>query len=416
MFDLRNLMLVLWQRIGLIVVVTILGGLLALWGMTQIDRFPRYSATAVVAIGGDIYYNTQDAGYLELATAMLENYRRLAGLEIVTNAVAQTLQLPESAHDFTDLLDVTPIENTNLLSIKAFYTDRQTAAAIANEVARQLKALAPPQERNFVLIVETAVPAQLPDITAVIPIMMSALAALATAVGLVLLIAYIQQPIMTESDLTTRLALPILTTVTMSRDNAVDWWLVKTACEKQWQAKQTEPVGSPKPLNILVTTPIPTPWSALAASQLAEIWQLDSQGAVMVDLTEHNKGKRPSFSNLVAAVDSNWQKTTQHTVTIFNAAPAANPIPALFLAQRVDIILMLVPLRRTRWTQVHNLLSLFNSQGTVVNGIVLVTGRPGRQTAGWQTIVRWFQLLRQGNGRFQQPIDEKQVVKTGEAS
>lgn len=414
MFDLRTLILVLWQRIWLILAVTALGTLAAIWGMIQIDRFPRYSATAVVAIGGDIYYNAQDTAYLELATAMLENYRRLAGLEIVTGAVARTLQLSESAHDFNDLLDVTPIENTNLLAIKAFYTDRQTAAAIANETARQLQALAPAQKRNFVLIVETAVPAQLPDVTAVIPIMMSATASLAAVAGVVLLITYIRQPILSESDLTTNLPLPVLAVVNIKKNNFVDWWRIKAVCEKHRQTKQIEPDRTH--LRILITSPVATMAQAEAARQLAEIWQMSGEEAVVIEFSDRGKGERPSFPVTLTTAEANWQKAAPHPVTIFNTSPATDPISTLILAQRVDIILLLVPLRQTRLTDVQELLALFNSQGTTVDGIVLISGRAAGPIPLRQMIIRWFRRLRQGNGRFQNLTDKKQVVKTGESS
>ncbi|MCB9422092.1 MAG: hypothetical protein H6667_19985 [Ardenticatenaceae bacterium] len=415
MFDLRSLILVIRQHIWLIVTVTVLGAVLALWGMVKIERFPRYSATAVVAIGGDAYYNTQDAGYLELAGAMVENYRRLASLEIITGAVVQALQLPESAHDLTKLLDVTPVADTNLLSIKAFYTDQYAAAAIANEVARQLRALAPPQERNFVLIVETAVPAKLPDITAVIPVMMSALAALSAVVGTVLLISYIRQPILSESDLTTRLSLPVWATINLSRNNPVDWWLLKAACEKRWQAKQPE-LADNFHLRIFITTPTATPSQAVAARWLAETWQTDGAEAVVVELSDKDAGKRPLLPTMLATTETTWQKNIQYPAVIFYASPVTDPISATFLAQRADIILLLVPLRQTRWAQVQSFLALFSSLDAGVDGLVLVSGQTARQTAIWSGVAGWVRRLWQSNGRFQHPIDEQKVAKTGEAS
>ena len=106
MQDLRNLMLILWQRLWLVLAATVLGGVLALWGMVKIGQFPNYSATAVVAIGGDVYYNAQDAAYLEMADAMIENYRRLAGLDGVGRSVRRPAR--ETPHRGTSLVRPRP--------------------------------------------------------------------------------------------------------------------------------------------------------------------------------------------------------------------------------------------------------------------------------------------------------------------
>ncbi|MCP4428720.1 MAG: hypothetical protein GY803_29895, partial [Chloroflexi bacterium] len=307
MHDLRNLTLILWQRLWLALAATALGGLLAFWGMVQTGRFPRYSATAVVAIGGDVYYNTQDTGYLEMAGAMLENYRRLASLEIVTGAIAENLQLTDSPQDIAKTLDVSLIEETNLLSIKATYAQPRAAAAIANEAARQLTMLAPAQARNFVLIMETAVPPKMPDVAAVIPPMMAAIAAFLTTVGGLLFHAYVRQPILGESDLAP-IPLPTLATIHASAKGGdwVNWWALKSACERLWVEKRDAETDGRWPRHVLITTPTPIANQAAVATRLAKIWQFDSQAKGLIDAidlaeltpiasSDRSEAKRPSL-------------------------------------------------------------------------------------------------------------------------
>ena len=423
MQDLRNLMLILWQRLWLVLAATVLGGVLALWGMVKIGQFPNYSATAVVAIGGDVYYNAQDAAYLEMADAMIENYRRLAGLEIVTSAVVENLNLAATPKDIAKAMDVSLIENSHLLSVKVTYDRPDTAAAIANEVARQLTRLAPAQERNFVLIVETAVPPKLPDITAVIPVMMAAMAAFLTTVGGLLFYAYVKQPILSAADLV-HLDVPLLATIDASRkDSAALWWLVKHGCEARWAAKQPE-TARLRPRHILLTAPVQRRDMLAAANQLAAVWQLDCAAAVVdvaavaADVPVAGKvGKRPFAQKPQAVVEAAWQASEAYQITIFAAGLTDDWLPVLMLAQRVEMVVMLVPMAHVRLPELQAALALLDGQQVVVDGLVLVKGQLAGGWLRWSRLVSWLgKTLRQRNGRSRQQAEAQRIAESGRTS
>ncbi len=428
MQDLRNLMLILWQRLWLVLVATVLSGVFVLWSMVQIDQFPNYSSTAVVAIGGDVYYSTQDAAYLEMADAMIENYRRLASLEIVTSAVVENLNLAASPKDVAKLLDVSLIENSNLLAVKATFEQPDTAAAIANEVARQLTTLAPPQARNFVLIVETAVPPKIPDVTAVIPVMMAAMATFLTTVGVLLFQAYIKQPILSKADVTSHLDVPILATIDASKKGtAALWWLVKNGCEVRWAAKHPEADISHCPRHLLMTTPVKSRDLLVAVEHLAAVWQLDSAADGFVETVDvaaiaddmpavDEGGKRPFGQKAQNVVDAAWEASEAHQVTIFSAQLADNSLLALMLAQRVDMTVLLVPMAHTRLPQLQEAVALLDSQQSAVDGIVLVKGRLASGWLSWSRLYGWErEVLRKQNGRSQQQLEKQRVMESGSA-
>jgi capsular polysaccharide biosynthesis protein len=427
MHDLRNLTLILWRRLWLVLAATALGGLLAFWGMIKIGRFPRYSATAVVAIGGDVYYNTQDTGYLEMADAMLENYRRLASLEIVTKAIGENLQLPDSPQDIAKTLDVLLIEDTNLLSVKATYANPRTAAAIANEAARQLTMLAPTQARNFVLIMETAVPPTMPDTAAVIPPMMAAIAAFLTAVGGLLLHAYVRQPILSESDLAP-IPLPTLATIHgTDKSDWVNWWALKSACERLWAEKRDAKTDGQWPSHLLLTAPTPIVGQAAVAARLAQIWRLDSQAKGLIDaidlaslmpIAPLNKSgaKRLSLQTAQAIVETARETALQHQTTIFSAPPVRESFASLLMAQHAEMTVLLIPLGHAQMPQIEETIALLAGQGVTVDGLVVLKGSMAVERSIWSILRRWGSILRFGNGRSQNIIDAKKAVEPEGAS
>ena len=423
MQDLRNLTLVLWRRWLLLVTATILGGGLALASMIQIGMFPNYSATAIVAIGGDVYYSTQESAYLELADSMIENYRRLASLEIVTSAAAKNLNSSLSANEMAKLLDVSLIADSHLIAIKATHEQPQMAAAIANEVARQLMQLAPPQERNFVLLVETAVTPTIPDISAIIPVMMTAIAAFLATMGGLLFSAYVKQPILSEADLS-EFVIPTIGTIDASgTDVASEWWMVKRACEAQW-AKQER-----APRHLLLTSPSKNKDLPTAAAQLAAVWQLDShiEGDVAAvafarvsDFLPANflSEKRPFLQTTQTIIDTALTTAESASMTIFYSQLPENMLSILMMMQHVDMALLLVPIGNSFLPELEDAAALLNSDSAQMGGIVLVRGRLHSRWRGWVSLFQriWEKWRLWRNGRSTQPVDSQPAVESGGTS
>ena len=127
--DIRNLMSLIWQRLWLMGLVAFLAGTAVYMIMSRSGAIPQYSATTVVAIGGDMYQqDIQDSSYLNLAESVTSDLLHLAQLEIVTGAVVQRLNLPEKPEAIADKLHVSQIEGTNLISIEATDKDPVMAA------------------------------------------------------------------------------------------------------------------------------------------------------------------------------------------------------------------------------------------------------------------------------------------------
>ena len=69
--DMRNILLLIWRRFWLILLAAGLTGTAVYLSMSRSGVIPQYSATAVIAVGGDMYQNAQDAAYMDLADVMI---------------------------------------------------------------------------------------------------------------------------------------------------------------------------------------------------------------------------------------------------------------------------------------------------------------------------------------------------------
>lgn len=117
-----------------------LGALIAL-GVTRyvvLQRQPLYSATATVQIGRAYQDRNPEPGQLQLTDQLLPIYAELAKREYVLAAAAKTLGPSVSAAAIRSRMAVTTVPRTPLIDITVIDTNPQSAAVIANEVARQL--------------------------------------------------------------------------------------------------------------------------------------------------------------------------------------------------------------------------------------------------------------------------------------
>ncbi|MCP4420611.1 MAG: hypothetical protein GY805_28730, partial [Chloroflexi bacterium] len=292
--DIRNILSLMWRRLWLMGIVALLVGTAVYLGMSRSGAIPRYSATAVVAIGGDIYQqDIQDATYLNLVESMMSDLLHLAQLEIVTGAVAQRLNLTDTPKAIAEMLEVSQIEGSNLISIQATHKEPAMAAAIANEVAQQLRQFSPSRWRNFVLVVETATSPTNANSTAVLPVILAAFTAALFTISLNFLFVYLRQPFYDERDVAEMLALPTLLSLppipqawwralrgkllTMSCTSA---WSLKVVCEQFLATNGTED----SPQSVLVVSPEDSFSHAFVATQLAMAWADSGQKTMLVDM------------------------------------------------------------------------------------------------------------------------------------
>lgn len=397
---LRTLTALLRRRLWLPLATAVCCGLLVFIGLRAQGKIPRYSATAVVAIGGDVFYGNQDTAYTDLAHSMVANYRHLAEREIVTAAVAAALGLEASPQEIADTLSLSVINDTNLLSIEASYADPETAAAIANEVARQLTTFSPTRSRNFVLLVESARATPAPDVGSLIPVIMTAFAVFLLVIGGVLLVDFGRQPICSEQDVSEWLHLPVLLALhplplaawrywrgePALRGETAVWYSLLTICQRLWQAKSK---AAAPPRVVLITAPARCASQALVSDRLAQSWTAAGQPALLVALDSLEAYDRPfaaagvqrlgpemwppeaTLAQRQDAVEALIRLSERGYTLIVHAPPVSEAVETVMLARRADLVLLVLESVSTPYSLARETLTHFTRNEIAVDGVVL---------------------------------------------
>ena len=119
----------------------IVGALLAMAGSYLAFRFltpwPRFEATATVIIGSNNL--NSDWAAVQVSNALAPTYVQWATQRPVLQGVIDALSLPLSVEELRQGIDVRIVGSTHLIEISATSSDAQQAAAIANEIVRQLE-------------------------------------------------------------------------------------------------------------------------------------------------------------------------------------------------------------------------------------------------------------------------------------
>jgi len=134
---LRDLVGVFTRRLWLLIV----GALLPMTGSALVFLFltpwPRYEATATVIIGNNNL--NSDWAAVQVSTELAPTYVQWATQRPVLQGVIDALSLPLSVEELQEGIDVRIVVDTQLMEISATSSDAQQAAAIANEIVRQLE-------------------------------------------------------------------------------------------------------------------------------------------------------------------------------------------------------------------------------------------------------------------------------------
>jgi len=177
--------------------------------------WPSYQATATVLIGGDIPARDSDWWSFEMSKNLLPTYAELARRPPVTQAVVDALGLSVSADELRESISVSVVGETQLIEISVTDNDRQQAADIANELARQLLVeqapiSAPP---DFTRITE---PARVRLDRSAFPygnVLVAGMTGLVAGIGIAFLIEHLDDTIRRPEDVVKGLGLQILGTV-----------------------------------------------------------------------------------------------------------------------------------------------------------------------------------------------------------
>lgn len=211
--DLRELYMLLKRNLLLIISVTliamIIGAIVSFFLIT-----PVYEASATMIVNKSENTGSRDVTYndLLLTQKLVKTYSVIMESDTVLNRVIEALELDIDTDQLRGMLNISGINDTEVIRIKVSSVDPQLAANIANEITRQ----APEEIIRAVKAgsVEVIDPASVP-IKPVKPrkAMNTAIAGVLGAlvsIGAVFLKYYFDDTIKTEDDIREKLKLPVL--------------------------------------------------------------------------------------------------------------------------------------------------------------------------------------------------------------
>lgn len=99
---------------------------------------PLYSAQATIQVGRTIEDKNPEQNEFAVTDRLVSTYAELTKRDPILNAAARSLNLPLTAGELRTRLLVTRVQSAPLFDIVVVDSDPQRAAAIANEIARQV--------------------------------------------------------------------------------------------------------------------------------------------------------------------------------------------------------------------------------------------------------------------------------------
>jgi succinoglycan biosynthesis transport protein ExoP len=335
-----------WWALAVGLIVGLVTGYLA---FHLLGLLPVYSATATVLVT-----DTGATAASDRYGALVLTYAELARQDAVTQAVVKALGLPIPAREVAESIEVHVIADTRLMEITVAHRDPQIAAAVANEVARQLADQ--PWVRAYRLqVVSAAIAPSLPNLGPYINVLLAGVLGMLLATGLIFLGEYLTDTVRETSVAASRLDLPVLATLTRDADDTEQaiWPLVEL-CTRLGEAGHRR---------LLITSPCSDAQVPTVVLRLANAWTCTGRTVIIVDADVqkpvlHERLGCPNDSGLVDWLASPGESipicSTTDSLALLSGGPApADPAailtsqqwPALLAAldQQADIVIIAGP-------------------------------------------------------------------------
>ncbi len=267
--DLKSYLDILYRRWW-----ALMGGLVAGLGVSYLafsllGALPVYSATATTLVT-----DTGSAASLDRYGTLVLTCAELARQDTVTQAVVDALKLPISAREVAEATQVSIIAETWLMEISVTHRDPLVAAAVANELARQLSNHAWVREYRL-QVVSAAVPPDLPDPGPYINVLLGGGLGVFLLAGLVLFREYLAGTFQSAALAAWRLDLPVLGTLARHTDKqAQAIWPLVELCSR---------LGKAGHRRVLITSPGLGEGKSTLAVLLAQAWARTGRTAILVD-------------------------------------------------------------------------------------------------------------------------------------
>ncbi|MDX1520715.1 MAG: polysaccharide biosynthesis tyrosine autokinase [Anaerolineae bacterium] len=140
-FDLRRYLTLGLKWSWLLILLPVAAGAYGYW--TTVQPPPIYRATTTIIVGQSYQRTDVNSSDFYLSQQLATTYAEMARRQPVLQGVVERLSLTFDWQTLKGMIDVTPVEETQLLEVTVTARDPEEARVIADEVANQLIQLSP---------------------------------------------------------------------------------------------------------------------------------------------------------------------------------------------------------------------------------------------------------------------------------
>ncbi|RJQ26974.1 MAG: lipopolysaccharide biosynthesis protein [Peptococcaceae bacterium] len=215
--ELKDILRVLRKRKWLLILIPLVA-VLTSGVMSYFILEPVYQASATLMVGKTYAGpNGPLLQYTDILTAnqLVKTYSQIAKSRTVAEQVIAVQNLPISPQQFSKMVSVQPVQDTQLIQIKVESADPRLAAAMANAAAGVfMEKVVSVMKVDNVNIVDPAVEPPFPvKPNKKLNMVISVIIGIMAAVGLVFLFEYLDQTIKSSEDINRYLEIPVLGTI-----------------------------------------------------------------------------------------------------------------------------------------------------------------------------------------------------------
>lgn len=224
--DLRDLLHILRKRLKMIVLVTLVAtvtsGIISLFLLTPIYE----SSTEIIVNKSEAseqnVINLQD---VQTNLQLVDTYSVIIKSPRIIDQVIETLNLPLTTQELIEKVEVTAVENSQVISIKVEDSSLEQAVAIANTTAEvfQAEVVEIMNVDNVQILNAAEVKADAAPVKprTLLNVAIAFVVGLMTAVGIAFLLEYLDNTFKTEKEIEQILELPVLGTIPRMDDDIV---------------------------------------------------------------------------------------------------------------------------------------------------------------------------------------------------
>lgn len=219
--DLKELFLVLWHRLGVILLCGIALALIAMI-VTQVAIPPQYDSTTKIVVLARQDGNTLTNGDMQTSTQLTKDYAELIKSRTVVESVIAKLNLDLKFKEMLEKIEVTTASDTRIVSIRVRDEDPYVASEMANAIRDAAAAhIQRVMDTEAVNVVDAA---NIPDEKATPSVMRNGMIAgalgCALAIAVILALYLLNDTIQTPEDVEHYLGLSTLGSIPLSERNA----------------------------------------------------------------------------------------------------------------------------------------------------------------------------------------------------